>query len=759
MDLVDVPSALSAVTVFASGALCTRRARISPAAGALPRRLRVTGLPLSLTSGSLSARIASGPRGLRVHDLRQTFDVRLRGELDLAAEERALRTAEDAVRRLEREHGQVTREIAQLSALRPLPPKPKEGDPPRQAPVDAMLELAVFMGDELSQLHRRRREVEEQLVDARNELELRRRRLEEASTERRTSAAKVHRAAVIALDGALDGASDPVDLELEYFVPGARWYPSYELALERSLERGALRMRASVAQKSGEDWTGVKLRLSTADLQRRAVVPELKALRIGRAQPPAPSHGWRPPPPGLDELFADHDAAVRRRAEFGRAEPTRRPVGFKVPAGRAQAAPRPLPPEPLTPIVDMARMPAPELAAPAGIASFALQASTTLPPAPPMAGAAPPPPPRRAAKAGMAMKRRGRARADDDEGGGGAPMADVAAEAVGGMDFEDRLLSAKSAPADEPPLGEESLEPGEALLDYDGLTIAGPEGRGRLRAEDEVRRDLAAIGLSAAASVEVQVQVQVIAALVTQHRQESARAGDALSWPAGAIAPRESAGSYDYRYDAENAVDVPSDGAWHSVPVAQAEVALSPRYVTVPAVEPKVYRTVTVQNQSPHALLAGPADVSFGEELAMTVQLPTVPPRGQERAGLGVEESIQVARNTRYKETTGGLLGGASVLQHEVEIELRNNLARPVPVEVRERVPISSHEQIKIEEGQSSPPWRPATEIDPVKTGSVTLGARVWQVTVAPGQKTKLSAQYSIRLPNDQVLVGGNRRI
>src|SRR4051812_34583111 len=242
MDLVDVPSTLAAVTVFARGALCTRRARVVPASGALPGRLRGPGLPLSLTSGSLSARIASGPGGLRVHDLRQTFDVRLRGELDVAAEERALRAAEDGVRRLEREHGQITREIAQLSALRPTPPKPKEGDPPRQAPVDAMLALAGFVGEELAALHRRRREVEEQLVDARNELELRRRRLEEASTERRTSAAKVLRAAVIALDGPLDGSPEAVELELEYFIPGARWYPSYELALERSMDRGALRM-------------------------------------------------------------------------------------------------------------------------------------------------------------------------------------------------------------------------------------------------------------------------------------------------------------------------------------------------------------------------------------------------------------------------------------------------------------------------------------------------------------------------------------
>ncbi|HZN95565.1 MAG TPA: DUF4139 domain-containing protein, partial [Myxococcales bacterium] len=312
-------------------------------------------------------------------------------------------------------------------------------------------------------------------------------------------------------------------------------------------------------------------------------------------------------------------------------------------------------------------------------------------------------------------------------------------------------------PADEPP--PPGLEPMDAMLDYDGLTITGPEGRGRLQVEDEVRRDLAAIGVLAT-TVEVQIQVQVIAGLLQRHRQDSESAGGGIeAWPRSAVAPRASAGSYDYRYDCESAVDVPSDGAWHSVPVANADVQLQPRYVSVPAVEPKVFRTVTVINRSPHALLAGPTDVSFGEELAMTVQLPTVPPRGEERAGLGVEESIQVARNTRYKETTGGLLGGASVLHHEVEIEVRNNLARPAPVEVLERVPVPTHEQIKVEEGTASPPWKPAREVGPIKPGQAAAGARVWQVTVAPGEKAKLSAQYSIRLPGDQVLVGGNRRI
>src|SRR6185369_5115727 len=76
---------------------------------------------------------------------------------------------------------------------------------------------------------------------------------------------------------------------------------------------GVLTMRAAVAQGSGEDWSQVKLSLSTAALDRRTALPELKSLRIGRAQPPPQRSGWRDPPPGLDELFSGFDAAWARR--------------------------------------------------------------------------------------------------------------------------------------------------------------------------------------------------------------------------------------------------------------------------------------------------------------------------------------------------------------------------------------------------------------------------------------------------------------
>jgi hypothetical protein len=178
----------------------------------------------------------------------------------------------------------------------------------------------------------------------------------------------------------------------------------------------------------------------------------------------------------------------------------------------------------------------------------------------------------------------------------------------------------------------------------------------------------------------------------------------------------------------------------------------------VPSVEAKVYRTLEIANDTAHALLPGPVDVSAGEQFLLTTSLPAVPPGARtKRLGLGVEESIKVARKTTFKETSGGLLGGSTVLPHEVSIEIDNRLSVPVDLEVRERMPVvaADEKDIKIEEQDVHPPWEVVDEpLDDV----LVHGTRRWRITVPARQSAQLVAEFSIRIPADKMLVGGNRR-
>lgn len=55
------------------------------------------------------------------------------------------------------------------------------------------------------------------------------------------------------------------DFSLSYIVPNARWYPSYDLRVKSIDQPLVIDYKANVTQQTGEDWTDVKLKLSTGD--------------------------------------------------------------------------------------------------------------------------------------------------------------------------------------------------------------------------------------------------------------------------------------------------------------------------------------------------------------------------------------------------------------------------------------------------------------------------------------------------------------
>jgi hypothetical protein len=102
--------------------------------------------------------------------------------------------------------------------------------------------------------------------------------------------------------------------------------------------------------------------------------------------------------------------------------------------------------------------------------------------------------------------------------------------------------------------------------------------------------------------VQVHVEVDVIVAQLIACARTAEEVGG-LALPAHARPVRVSAGSFDYRYECAQPVEVAATGAWQVVPVAAAAVGVAIQYTTVPSVEPRVYRTVRLENRSPHALL------------------------------------------------------------------------------------------------------------------------------------------------------------
>ncbi len=218
--------------------------------------------------------------------------------------------------------------------------------------------------------------------------------------------------------------------------------------------------------------------------------------------------------------------------------------------------------------------------------------------------------------------------------------------------------------------------------------------------------------------------------------------------------------AYDFAFASDGAVDLSSDGAWHSVALTARAGTARLRHVAVPREQPDVFRIAEVGNPFDGPLLPGPIDVYDRGQFLVTSEVDYTPPGGRVAIGLGVDPQVKIARNAEFHEEAAGMLRGALRLVHAVTVEIENVSPRAVDVEVRERVPVTrdGEDEIEVTVGRVEPAWE-AWAPEAASPGAPKLrGGHRWRVTVPPAGKKLLRAGYEVRIPAKAELVGGNRR-
>ncbi len=709
------------VTVYRVGAEVRRIAEIeSPST--YPAEIIIPGLPLQLRDDTLQ--LAVEPLGeLPADACPLAVDVQLAlepppgdpslpppSDAELQAADRRVRICHRA---LERARGQLAA-VGELGL--PDRPEPAEGEPPLPSPTQARMALLAFQRDEQDRLaelvadakdaHRRARE-DQAALKARKDRQQTRRQLRphELRKQARVTLQAPHRAAP-------EGGR--VRLAVSYLVPAARWAPAYTMRIDAKGGRAELALRASICQRSDEDWTGVQLVLSTADAMRWAELPELGALRYGRAQPAPRAKGWRPPPVGVEALF---EGWHQGRELLPRGGAARQPAPTPPPPPRAEPPPMP--------VAAMAAAPEPECEA---VMDDLVEEQ------------------RRPVLHRAKAKRRGRPPAPRAASGlsfasAGAPPA---AQSISEPNNAPSPGGYGGPPEPPPP-----LDAGRDLLDYDALRMAAPEqgSLGRLEPIDAHQRYLELMDLDTRPHLPS-------ARELGQHVREASNTVRTRPLAAGMIAPA-STDAYDHAWRGEQPVDVPSDGRFHTVPVQITSAPASVRYVAVPRETQDVFRTVRLDNTGRAPLLPGPVDVYLDGDYLLAGAVSSTPSGGTLELGLGVEQGVRVSRNTRYAEHQRGMVSRHLDLQHELRFELRNLLEHRARIELRERIPVQREDDddVEIELREVEPPWEPWDQ-----ERSPLHGAYRWLLELEPGQVRHLRASYVITIASKHELAGGNRR-
>ncbi|NLE45624.1 MAG: mucoidy inhibitor MuiA family protein [Chloroflexi bacterium] len=191
-------------------------------------------------------------------------------------------------------------------------------------------------------------------------------------------------------------------------------------------------------------------------------------------------------------------------------------------------------------------------------------------------------------------------------------------------------------------------------------------------------------------------------------------------------------------------VSVAADGAQHRVTVAK--FALAPRldYVAAPKRVGAVFRWARVPNDSPYTLLPGPAAVFVGTEYLGKSAVDLTPPQGEIDLVLGSDDRFEIKREMVRREIDKRLIGDRRRQRQGYAITVENHLSVVSTLILRDQIPLSGHEEVKVRLEMSQPEPSSATE----------TGQLEWILQLQPGQRQVVRFDFAVECPREMVLVG-----
>ncbi|KYC37030.1 hypothetical protein WA1_46145 [Scytonema hofmannii PCC 7110] len=781
MTIVQLTSRIESVKVYSAGATVTRFAELSLTHGKLPEQVEIAELPLSLDDRSVRVKVEV-ERGTAplANDVRIGLAVPPPPEIPSPPLDEEIRAATAQVQQLENLITLIENEIEVLDKLH-VPNRPKEepGKAPPPSPTSARLALANFSDEQIRLRLQEARENREKLRLARENLADLEQKQRLASSAKDARPNELRKTAIVSLSYEGDAPDAEVGrLIVEYFVPGARWTPTYVCRLNSAESSASIAVRSLLCQRTGEDWSGVRLELSTAEPLAWCALPELPSLRLGKAQPVSKKSGWRRPPIGVEVLFEDYDrqqeaALLASMPENAIAEqfssvyvppltavhPLKSQLeieeeferGFPAAGaayGASYADEEPQDPTSLIPLEELqlstAAYKALKRAQIHSVADLLNLTQEDLQQIQYLSQQS-------AQELTNALQQRF-----------GITLSSEKNEEIASV----RSLVTRSIPAPAPQFltlkrglstgttqSKSDREVFDSLLAYNMMRLGEANNRakrGKLSIEQQQE-----VYIESLKRQQVVVNFDVLE--VVQQAVNNAQSCLRTTLPPGGINVRTVAGSFDYAYCADGRVDVPSDGQFHSVALTGKTTDVDLRYIVVPREDTNVFRIAQLRNPLLAPLLAGSADVYVDDEYILSTHIATVPPQGHMELGLGVEQSIKVARNTSYQEVRSGeTIVAFNELRHCIKIDITNLMPRSARIEVRERLPVPAEgAKVDVQVEQVIPDWEKYKQEE--RSAPIVGGYR-WLVEVPAKEQKNLSVEYTIKTFVDSELIGGNRR-
>ncbi len=189
--------------------------------------------------------------------------------------------------------------------------------------------------------------------------------------------------------------------------------------------------------------------------------------------------------------------------------------------------------------------------------------------------------------------------------------------------------------------------------------------------------------------------------------------------------------------------DIPPDGALHGTVVAVEKLPVKLELATVPKLSPYAFLTSQVENRATYPLLPGKLNIFSGGNFIGSSLLNKVASGEKYEVHFGADDQIVVKREEMKRHKEAGIFG-KNRMTYRYRIEVQNLRKGERTVLVRDQLPLSTNEEIKVSLEE------PSVTPDEVKDdGTVT-----WKLVLKPGEKREVTFGIIIEYPKDREVVG-----
>jgi len=193
-------------------------------------------------------------------------------------------------------------------------------------------------------------------------------------------------------------------------------------------------------------------------------------------------------------------------------------------------------------------------------------------------------------------------------------------------------------------------------------------------------------------------------------------------------------------------VDVPSDNSPHKTTIARDDLPCTFDYVSAPLIDEQVHLRATIVNATERVLLSGAASIFLSSEYVGTTNVKTTAPAEQFKIFLGIDDDIKVKRELmeRNVEKGNALQGNIRRITYAYRITVHNYAEAPRRVVIRDHLPVSQHERLKVK----------VQSVQPAPAERTKLELITWQLPLAADGEQKIEYRFVIEHPQDVRVIG-----